>query len=330
MIYWKGITAVWLCAFFLGMCLAFVPLTVQSQEPSPIPTIDPSSLPKLPQMAGSIVRGFVLDEAGNPVPDAVVTLWQDGKIWQHGKMIVTKADNPQMSHIFNDEPYPQEYSLTGLFWYGLVGPGQYVLTAEKDGYKGSAAVTVGNDMINNAFGGSFYAVKVMANVTLDGYHVPVLIPEQLSYTGAISGTIVGKYGVRMSGANVSLWRDGQIVKMPKNPQANHIRNVSGREVDYVFEHLAPGRYQVMVEYAAPHVQNESVSVDVGDNATTADIVLMELYLSPPTIIPTPSASPDPVSGPSTSPAPAPSPGIFALALSTGMAVILVYCRRKRQ
>jgi hypothetical protein len=310
----------------LAICLLVLLCTTVialSQTPTAIPTIDPATIPTIPPMVGSVVRGFVLDSDGIPVPGANVTLWQNGNVWQHGKMVYVKADNPQTSYIYSDEQHPQEYAITGLFWFGLVEPGRYVLTAEKDGYKGSTTVSVGDDMINTSFTG-FSAPKIMVNVTLEGYHVPVLTQGQLSYTGGITGTLRTYWGYGAAGVNMSLWQNGQLVTIPDNPQASHGRDWNGSEIDFLFEHLAPGQYDVLAEYYSPFRYVENSTVTVGDRIEMIHIVLSHILNS---ITTTPSPTPPAVSTLPTS-RPAPFPGIAAVLISLGIAVQLYSIFRK--
>jgi hypothetical protein len=294
-IVWRIAMTVLVCS----LCLASAFVLAQSQTPTAIPTIDPATMPTIPPTAGSVVKGFVLDSNGNPVPGAVVTLGKDGKIWQHGKITYNKADNPQTSYMYSDEPNPQEYALTGLFWYGIVEPGQYIITAEIDGYIGSTNVSVGDELVNDSHTG-FSAPKIMVNVTLEGYRVPALTQEQLSYTGGIAGTLRTYWGYGMIGVNMSLWKKGLLVKMPKNPQASYARDLNGSKIDFLFEHLAPGQYQVVAEYHSPDTYYENVTVNVTDHIESVDIVLSKV-LNRHT----------------------PSPGIAMVLLSIGIAMLLV-------
>jgi hypothetical protein len=118
---------------------------------------------------------------------------------------------------------------------------------------------------------------VPVNVTLKGYHVPTLTPDQLTYTGAIAGEIRTYHGFYTEGVNVSLWRDERIVELPDNPQFSLGRNYSGQKIDYLFEHLAPGRYTVR---AIGYDSDENVSVDVGDRTMRADIVMSQFFHQP--------------------------------------------------
>lgn len=223
---------------------------------------------------GAFITGYVLDEDGNPVPGAVVSLWQDGQLWQSGKYEYYPSNNPQKTNI--------AYSNTG-FRFGYIYPGEYTLTAEKDGYKrGPVGVHVGNETLSPTLLDSV-AKPIMVNFTLNGYHVPTLTPEQRSYTGAIAGNIWAAAGYPVTaviGVNVSLWRDGRLVDRPDNPQSSFKQNFSGESVDYLFEHLAPGRYTVMAEYQTPYVYNDTVSVDVGTRPMRADIVLSHMLTRP--------------------------------------------------
>ncbi len=296
-----------------SLSLSFIAILTKSQTPTAIPTLDPARIPQMPVYSGGLVTGFVLDENGNPVSCAIVTLWQDGPLWQHTKLIYSNGDvNPKASDIYGNSE--------GLFLFGLVSPGQYVLTAEKEGHVASVNLSVGNDTAQMPFGGTLDIATNNVNITIKGYDVPVLSQVQLSYGGAITGTLLGRYGTRVIGVNVSLWQDGQIVKMPKNPQSSFRRNVSGREVDYLFEHLTPGEYQVMAEYAAPFTSNDSVTVNVSNGLATADIVLSQLYLTPPPTLPPESTLPTPV--------PSPAPGIAAVLPSIGVAILIMGISRR--
>ena len=134
-----------------------------------------------------------------------------------------------------------------------------------------------------------------------------LSPEQLSYKGGVAGTIKTYWGYGFIGANVSLWQNGQLVKMPGNPQSTHARDYNGSKVDYLFEHLAPGQYQIVVEYHSPSRETESIVVNVSDRIEVSDIVLSRVLNRP-----------------------APFPGVSAVVLAFGTAsAFFIILKRRR-
>jgi hypothetical protein len=196
------------------------------------------------------------------------------------------SENPQSSDIHNGNE--------GYFIFGFVDPGSYTVKAEKDGYMGSTSLT-------------FTDKTITVNVTITGYHVPSFSPEQLSYNGAITGTVHETSGQDMTdGANVSLWQGGRLEKMPGNPQL-------GTGSTYLFEHLPPGQYEVRAAMQYARVfRNDSakVSVNVSNGTVTADIVL-------------PFAAPQPPTPPPSTPLPSSSSGITTILLSIGVAILLM-------
>lgn len=219
------------------------------------------------KVPGAYIVGYVLDDDGKPVPGATVTLWQEDKLWYSNYQY--NWHNPQLSRFaYSDEYYIDGGLKEGGFLFGFAYPGNYTLTAEKDGYRINSTSLHVNDSTMSELVSNPVAVPV--NVTLKGYHVPTLTPRQQAYTGAVLGEIRTGHGYYTSGVNVSLWQNGRIVDMPDNPQASLGRNYSGNRIDYMFEHLAPGRYTIM---AQDMESNETVTVDVGNIPMRADIVL---------------------------------------------------------
>jgi hypothetical protein len=289
-----------------------------------------------------LMTGYVFDEGGNPVSAANVTLWQDGMLWLQSKSVYASSANPQTSDIHNGNE--------GYYLFGVVDPGNYTVRAEKDGHEGSAGLVFGYN-------------SVIINVTLTGYRIPSFSEEQLSYTGAITGTVYDMSGQDMTnGANVSLWQDGQMLKMPGNPQV-------GLGNAYLFEHLAPGRYEVraVMHYVAVFKDYPAnISVNVSNDVVSADIVLPfsaplkpeptppgwapnsstaasitpkpSLIASPrspndmnmPPSLPAESGSPPtpPPIPPLPTPRPSPSPGIAMVVLSLGIGILLVSIIRR--
>jgi hypothetical protein len=85
---------------FIGLFFIFIPEQIVMQGAN-----DPWGL----------IMGFVLDENGNPVSNAVVTLWQDGQIWKHTKIVHGTSENPQKSGIFNKDKNPPFSVVSHIF-----------------------------------------------------------------------------------------------------------------------------------------------------------------------------------------------------------------------
>lgn len=276
---------------------------------------------------GGYITGYVLDEDGIPVPDATVSLLQEGQLWQPEKYNYPRFNygiNPQTTRIaYHDtEGFLQE----GSFLFSLPLPDEYTLAVEKDGYKGSASVYIPRELLYPDTNDSVPRTFIV-NITLKGYHQPTFSPEQLSYTGAIVGEIRSVPGYH-AGANLSLWQDGRMVKMPNNPQSTLDYYYLGKRVDYLFEHLAPGNYTVMAEYRGDGYYgnySKTVSVDVGTCPMRADMVLPEKIKMPPYGWPTIQFTPTVgvLSASDTRPTPA-LPGLLVLLLMG----ILAYFTRK--
>lgn len=277
---------------------------------------------------GAYITGYIFDEDGHTVSGATVSLWQDGQMWQIGNYQYPSSDNPQKT-----DP---AYSGKG-FVFGYVYPGDYTLTAEKDGYEGGpVSVHVGNETLSpNQLESVTH--PIMMNITLSGYHVPTLTPGQQSYAGAITGNLMTASGMKVTGINMSLWQDGQMVKRPDNPQSSFERNFSGANVEYLFDHLAPGHYTVMAEYSAGGEYNDTVTLDVGTSPMRVDIVLSQLFGRPynfpvnsftPTVVEFTASSPSATVLPSTALAsePRPTPALpwISVLLIIGITACFMY------
>jgi hypothetical protein len=267
------------CLGCSGTCLA--PMVVCAQPEASLPAyVWEGPVP------GGYITGYVLDENGVPVPGATVSLLQEGNLWQpdkYGYPSLPYGINPQTTRIaYHDN---DSFLNEGGFLFGLPIPDEYTLAAEKDGYKGSASVHIAHELLYpNASSGSVSRTFTV-NITLKGYHQPTFSPEQLSYTGAIFGEIRGVPGYHV-GANISLWQDGRMVKMPNNPQYTLERNYSGKEVDYMFEHLPPGNYTILAEYIHGGNYCDTITVDVDTRPMRADMVLSNATKAPPYGYPT--------------------------------------------
>ncbi|MGA9139910.1 MAG: carboxypeptidase-like regulatory domain-containing protein [Methanocella sp.] len=238
----------------------------QSSEPAATPTIVPWYL-QTPDYSGGAIGGTVLDEDGKAVSSAVVTLWLDGKQWQHNPKLAYYASsvNPCTSGIYGNNP--------GSYSFSPVEQGNYSITADKDGFHGSATVIIDNATIN---------VTSTVNIILQGYRIPVPSQEQLSYTGGIAGTLRTVQEYRMEG-NVSLWRDGELVALPENPQWTITRYYQGREISFLFEHLAPGQYEVIATSREDYT--DRVTINVTDHIEYVDIRSFAVGMVAPELLP---------------------------------------------
>lgn len=206
-------------------------------------------------VVGCDVNGYVLDTYGNPVSNAVVTVRQNGHIL-----------NPSGGEI-NGYPDP-----SGIYSYGVRGDvgyfdfivyskGHYMVTAEIDGYNSSIDVLVKDITFGNS---------VSENITMNGYHTPILTKDQLAYTGTITGVVLDRDGVLLPVTNVSLWKDGRLVRIPNNPQYS----AGGKDRDeFIFEHVPPGHYELLADVTNRLGGVEGRSVDVYDRTITANITM---------------------------------------------------------
>ena len=286
----------------LGFCCSSVTVIAQSPSATVQPVVSLPPLMTQGPVPGGEISGYVFDQDGNPVPGANVTLWMNDQVWLPTNYQLNNCINPQQTNIAYSDL--NGYFKEGSFDFGFLYPGKYVLVVNNDGYSGNSTdILIGNDTMRQTMldSGSHAAV---VNITLSGYHVPTITPEQESYSGAITGNLMMASGMKVTGVKMSLWLDGKFVDIPDNPQSSFERNYSGANVDYLFEHLAPGNYTVMAEYSAGDDYNDTVTVDVGARPMRADIVLSHAYMRPagfpvnsftPTVVefltPTPNATP---------------------------------------
>lgn len=312
-------------AQFTGYALSQSPIVYATPA---VPVPGPGSAPVV---MGS-VAGFVVDVDGNPVSNAIVSLWGDGQIVRPSGGL---AGNPQISRLYSLSNIPD--MPMGYFQFFGVYPGNYTVTAEKEGYKGSATVFVSNDTVHQFLSPADMQVPhndtVMANITLSGYHAQLRSAEELEYSGAVTGVVKDGEGDILVFVNVSLWQNGIMVGRPDNPQYS---NLSGdRSGVFLFEHLQPGRYEVWANKtdAALVTRMANVTVDVNDKTVVANIILENFFYRhlPPgasrvdsSNITTPIPAPIAKDGPR----PSPSSNILYCVLAI-CAVLLLYLSKKK-
>jgi len=113
-----------------------------------------------------------------------------------------------------------------------------------------------------------------------------------------------------------------MVDAPDNPQASTVLNISGRYVNYAFEHVAPGHYTVLAEL--DFGINETISVDVGTDTVMADIVSSYGFPHPTTL-------PDLNASPTNDPSPAqPTPALPGLITLLAVGFMLYYLANKNK
>ena len=232
-------------------------------------------------------------------------------MWQPNESVLSGITNPQATGVEGD--------IKGSYVFALLFPGQYTVTAEKYGYKGSASVHINNTTIHSPYSVTVAIQDFDADLT----------QEQAQYHGAITGVVYDRsQRVMTRYANVSLWQNEKMVVMPKNPQ-------KGGNTTYVFKHVAPGHYAIRAEMSAMSffsgiVVNASVWIDTVN--VTADMILPSSAPSGPhpTQVPSPTPTQVPTEVPSTA-TPAPSVGVIMVLLSIGYAGVLI-CKsfRKKQ
>lgn len=230
------------------------------------------------QVPSGYITGYVFDQEGQPIPGATVTLLQNGQLWRPGKFQFFSGENPQKSlPMYSNEG---GFLSEGGFLFGFTEPGTYILRAEKDGFKTDEVIVQvgGNTLSANQL--ESVPLPIMANVTISGYHRENISSGQQLYPGAIAGTLWAAGGYGVMGVNVSLWQDGKLVDRMDNPQASFTRNFYGKRIDYLFEHVVPGNYTVMVNYSAGGDFTDTALVEVKDQPMRADIILSQLLTRP--------------------------------------------------
>jgi hypothetical protein len=262
---------------------------------------------------GSTIEGHVLDANGQPVPNAVITLWYNGQIANPSGGSV---GNPQISRLYS---YNTNYSGdVGFFNFIVYDTGQFTLTAQIDGYNSSTGVFVSNDSPG---------ITNIVNITMSGYRVPVLSEEQLAYTGGVTGVVLDNSGIVLNGINVSLWQNDQLVSIPSNPQ---IASLDGNR--FLFTNLSPGHYELFantMSTSLPPSYVDDAYVDVYNSTVTMNITMHNytyLNMNPPSTPPDFTPPPSPCPSPSLPPSPFPD-GLLTLLVVSAVTLICLHEKR---
>jgi hypothetical protein len=270
-----------LLAVSLGVSISNT--AAQPATPNPNATITPVPGSVAPYPNASIM-GRVLDADGMPVANAIVTLYENGNVVHDGGAVY---DNPQASAPYVDVEPPGEPAnlyqppLEGSYQFFSIYPGNYTLTADIDGYTNSVLVNISNDTLQQPFSTPENVnYTSIVDITLKDYLVPSLSPTQMAYTGSITGNVTDLQGILSGDTNVTLWQNGRVVRIPMNPQ------ISYRNGTYLFEHLAPGVYQITSEVQGH--KGLPVSVNVSNSTVNVNLTIQGYYMMLP---PSPTSLP---------------------------------------
>jgi hypothetical protein len=105
--------------------------TVNNQIYYSTVTANPTTIPSSYYVSQGVITGMVYDDNNVGIPDASVTLWSNGQVFNI-------PENPQLT---NDG----RTSATGSYHFANVPNGQYTVTGEKNGHTASAIVTIGEN-----------------------------------------------------------------------------------------------------------------------------------------------------------------------------------------
>ncbi len=263
-----------------------------------------------PAVCGAI-NGLVLDINGIPVSGANVTLWKNGLL------AVDTSNWITTSEIYN----PNDASNEGSFTFYGVYPGNYTVRAEKDGYVGETLANVSNDTIHHTIAEiNASSDTVNADIILQGYRAPVFDTARNVYGGGISGVAFDQVGTIIPVAEITLMQNGQIVRMPKNPQHTQYNGT------YIFDHIAPGQYQLTAEIEGH--KSSPITVEVNNSTVVANMTVQDYAYAPPGI-PAPTSSAMSTQYPSPSQAvPTPFPGLSAILLTIAISSFFTMKKKK--
>ena len=283
-------------------------------SPSPIPAIDGGQYTGRPLA----LSGTIFDADRRPVSGAVVTLYRGGKIVNRSADGATANPygGPDINPVISTYYSLGDIDSGGTYGFSNLYPGIYEVMVEKGQYKTSMMVDVN---ISNAERHGW----IITDIRLDDYHGPAWTQEQLSSTGAITGTVLDSFERTVPFSLITLKQNGQMVDIPHNPRYAYSNGT------YIFMYLLPGQYQVEAETKG-HVSTP-VNVTVGNGTSYADITLQDYdsvlttYLEVSQMTSTPEPTPASVS---ITPRPTPSAGIIAIAVSMALASALILRSRR--
>lgn len=213
-----------------------VPTTI---TPTTAPTVTatvtatPTPTPTPAIVYSQYLVGSVVDDLGNSVPDANVTLWQNGQMLNY-------SGNPQYSGDGLAAPLGAYYF---IIQQDALQPGGYQILAVKDGFMGSIIIDYNGTTVNK-------------NIRIPGY---VYVPQptttptptpSVTYPQYLTGLVLDCNGKSVPYANVTLWQNGQLASSPNNPQLSSAGASSALGM-YNFtinqNTLQAGEYRIMAE-----------------------------------------------------------------------------------
>ncbi len=305
-----------LTSMFILVCVNSIAIAQSSitMSPSPTPAIDDGQYTGRPLS----LFGTIFDADRRPVSGAIVTLYRDGHI------VNMSADGSTANIYGGSDINPvisSYYSLGDVYSGGTYGfsnlnPGIYEVIVEKGQYKTSMMVDVN---ISNAERHGW----ITTDISLVDYHGPAWTQEQLSSTGAITGTVLDSFERTVPFSLITLKQNGQAIDIPDNPRYAYSNGT------YFFRYLLPGQYQVEAEIKGH--KSTPVNVTVGNGTSNADITLQDYDLVKATYLEMSQMTPTPVPTPasvSITPRPTPSAGIPVILVSMAVASAFILKSRK--
>jgi hypothetical protein len=198
--------------------------------------------------------GFVVDDLGNRVPDANVTLLQNGQMLKY-------SGNPQYSGDGLSAPLGAYYF---IIQQDTLQPGGYQILAVKGSFMGSIIIDYNGTTVNK-------------NIRIPGYVYvppPTMTPTptaSVTYPQYLTGLVLDCNGYSVPYANVTLWQNGYLVSSPNNPQLSSAGGASALGF-YNFtinrNTLQTGEYRIMAEMGG---QSGNITVNYAGSSVYCNV-----------------------------------------------------------